>query len=173
MGEIGLFGMFVSEKYGGQELDYISYIIGVEEIARVDGSQAATVAAGNSLGIGPIYYFGTEEQKKKYLPKLCTRRGPLGFRSDRAHRRFGRRRQQNHRGRDGNEWVINGSKIFITNAACEFPWGSRSRLSPASRTASPNTPASYRRKRHCPASRSGPHARQNDVAGLQYGRTLF
>ena len=73
MGEIGLFGMFVSEKYDGQDMDYLSYIIAVEEIARVDGSQAATVAAGNSLGIGPIYYFGTEEQKKKYLPKTLLR----------------------------------------------------------------------------------------------------
>ena len=58
MAEIGLFGVFVSEKYGGQAMDYLSYIIAVEEIARVDGSHAATVAAGNSLGIGPIYYFG-------------------------------------------------------------------------------------------------------------------
>ena len=70
MGEIGLFGMFVSEAYDGQGLDYLSYIIAVEEIARIDGSQAATIAAGNSLGIGPIYYFGDESQKKKYLPKL-------------------------------------------------------------------------------------------------------
>lgn len=70
MGEIGLFGMFVSEKYEGQGLDYLSYIIAVEEISRVDGSQAATIAAGNSLGIGPIYYYGTEEQKQKYLPGL-------------------------------------------------------------------------------------------------------
>ena len=68
MGEIGLFGMFVSEKYDGQAMDYISYIIAVEEIARIDGSQAATIAAGNSLGIGPIYYFGTEEQKKNSCP---------------------------------------------------------------------------------------------------------
>ena len=71
MGEIGLFGMFVPETYDGQEMDYISYIIAVEEIARIDGSQAATVAAGNSLGIGPLYYFGTEAQRRKYLPKLC------------------------------------------------------------------------------------------------------
>lgn len=63
MGEIGLFGMFVSEAYEGQALDYILYIIAVEEIARIDGSQAATIAAGNSLGIGPLYYFGTEDQK--------------------------------------------------------------------------------------------------------------
>ena len=72
MGEIGLFGMFVSDEYEGQAMDYISYIIAVEEIARVDGSQAATIAAGNSLGIGPLNYFGTEEQKRKYLPKLCS-----------------------------------------------------------------------------------------------------
>ncbi|MBW2705016.1 MAG: acyl-CoA dehydrogenase family protein, partial [Deltaproteobacteria bacterium] len=72
MAELGLFGIFVSEPYGGQGMDYQSYIIAVEEIARVDGSHAATVAAENSLGIGPLYYFGNEEQKKKYLPKLCS-----------------------------------------------------------------------------------------------------
>jgi len=79
MGEIGLFGMFVSEKYDGQGMDYISYIIAVEEIARIDGSQAATIAAGNSLGIGPLYYFGSEEQKQKYLPKLCAGEALWGF----------------------------------------------------------------------------------------------
>ncbi|MFH1602668.1 MAG: acyl-CoA dehydrogenase family protein, partial [Pseudomonadota bacterium] len=57
MGELGLFGMFVAEEYGGANVGYIGYIIAVEELARVDGSTAATVAAGNSLGIGPIYYF--------------------------------------------------------------------------------------------------------------------
>jgi short/branched chain acyl-CoA dehydrogenase len=79
MGEIGLFGMFVSEAYEGQAMDYISYIIAVEEIARVDGSQAATIAAGNSLGIGPLYYFGNDEQKKKYLPPLCAGEALWGF----------------------------------------------------------------------------------------------
>ena len=79
MGEIGLFGMFVSDEYEGQGLDYLSYIIAVEEVARIDGSQAATVAAANSLGIGPIYYFGSEEQKKRYLPKLCSGEGLWGF----------------------------------------------------------------------------------------------
>ncbi len=84
MGEIGLFGMFVSEKYEGQGLDYLSYIIAVEELAKVDASQAATVAAGNSLGIGPIYYFGTEEQKKEIFTKVVFRRGTLGIWFDRA-----------------------------------------------------------------------------------------
>ena len=69
MGDLGLFGVFVPEKYGGQEMDYLSYIIAVEEIARVDGSQAATVAAHNSLGVGPLLQFGTEEQKIKYLSR--------------------------------------------------------------------------------------------------------
>ena len=71
MAELGLFGIFVSEAYGGQGMDYLSYIIATEEIARIDGSHAATVAAENSLGIGPLYYFGNEEQKRRYLPPLC------------------------------------------------------------------------------------------------------
>src|SRR6266571_13079 len=70
MGEVGIFGLIVPEEYGGSGLDYSSYVIAVEELARIDGSQAATIAAGVSLGIAPLLYFGTEEQKKKYLPKL-------------------------------------------------------------------------------------------------------
>ena len=66
MAELGLFGIFVSEKYGGQGMDYMSYIIATEEIARVDGSHAATVAAGNSLGVGPLYYFGSEKYTPSY-----------------------------------------------------------------------------------------------------------
>lgn len=123
MGEIGLFGMFVSEKYEGQGLDYISYIIAVEEVARIDGSQAATVAAGNSLGIGPIYYFGTEEQKKKYLPKLSTGEALWGFGLTEAEAGSDAGGTQTTAVLDGNEWVINGSKIFITNAACELSLG--------------------------------------------------
>ena len=77
-GRVVLYG-YVSEAYGGQGLDYISYIIAVEEIARVDGSHAATIAAGNSLGIGPLYYYASEEQKRKYLPKLCSGEMLWGF----------------------------------------------------------------------------------------------
>jgi len=123
MGDIGLFGMFVDEAYGGQHLDYISYIIGVEEIARVDGSQAATIAAGNSLGIGPIYYFGSEEQKKKYLPKLCTGEALWGFGLTEPTAGSDAGGSKTTAVKDGNEWVINGSKIFITNAACEMSMG--------------------------------------------------
>ncbi len=123
MGEIGLFGMFVSEKYGGQGLDYLSYIIAVEEIARVDGSQGATVAAANSLGIGPIYYFGTEEQKQKYLPRLCSGEALWGFGLTEPTAGSDAGGTKTTAVEDGDEWVINGSKIFITNAACEMSLG--------------------------------------------------
>ena len=72
MGQAGLFGITLPHEYGGQGLDYLSYIIAVEELARVDSSPAATVAAHNSLGMTPIYTFGTEEQKSHYLPGLST-----------------------------------------------------------------------------------------------------
>ncbi|MCK5099700.1 MAG: acyl-CoA dehydrogenase family protein [Desulfobacteraceae bacterium] len=123
MGEIGLFGMFVSDKYEGQGMDYISYIIGVEEIARIDGSQAATIAAGNSLGIGPIYYFGTEEQKQKYLPKLCSGETLWGFGLTEPTAGSDAGGSKTTAVLEGDEWVINGSKIFITNAACEMTAG--------------------------------------------------
>jgi len=123
MGEIGLFGMFVSEMYDGQELDYLSYIIAVEEIARVDGSQAATIAAGNSLGIGPIYYFGSDKQKKKLLPKLCRGEGLWGFGLTEPTAGSDAGGSKTTAVLDGNEWVLNGSKIFITNAACELSLG--------------------------------------------------
>jgi alkylation response protein AidB-like acyl-CoA dehydrogenase len=117
MGAMGLFGMFVSEEYGGSHAGYLSYVIAVEEVARVDGSAAATIAAGNSLGIGPIYYFGSEEQKKKYLPKLCAGEALAGFglTEPNAGSDAGGSKTTANLGPDG--WVLNGSKIFITNAA--------------------------------------------------------
>jgi len=123
MGEIGLFGMFVDETYDGQQMDYLSYIIAVEEIARIDGSQAATIAAGNSLGIGPIYYFGTEKQKQKYLPPLCRGEGLWGFGLTEPTAGSDAGGSKTTAVKDGNQWVINGSKIFITNAACEMTHG--------------------------------------------------
>ena len=65
MGELGLFGTIVDPKYNGQGMDYVSYVVCVEE-PQIDGSQAATIAAHNSLGAGPLYYYGSEEQKKKF-----------------------------------------------------------------------------------------------------------
>ncbi|MBI4776860.1 MAG: acyl-CoA dehydrogenase family protein [Deltaproteobacteria bacterium] len=124
MGELGLFGMFVSEAYGGQEVDYTSYIIAVEEIARVDGSHAATVAAANSLGIGPLYYYGSEEQKRTYLPKLCTGEALWGFGLTEPNAGSDAGNTQTSAVLEGSEWVINGSKIFITNASTDITWGS-------------------------------------------------
>lgn len=123
MGEIGLFGMIVPEEYGGQGLDYISYIIAVEELARVDGSQAATIAAGNSLGIGPLNYFGTDAQKRKYLPKLCSGEALWGFGLTEPTAGSDAGGSKTTAVQDGNDWVLNGSKIFITNAACELSIG--------------------------------------------------
>ncbi|MBC8456761.1 MAG: acyl-CoA dehydrogenase family protein [Deltaproteobacteria bacterium] len=123
MGELGLFGMFVSEKYGGQGMDYVSYIIATEEIARVDGSHAATVAAGNSLGIGPLYYFGNEEQKQKYLPKLCSGEALWGFGLTEPNAGSDAGNSKTTAVLDGDEWVINGSKIFITNGSTKITTG--------------------------------------------------
>ena len=124
MGELGLFGMYLPEKYGGQEMDTLAYIIAVEEISRVDGSQAATLAAHNSLGVGPIYHYGTEEQKMKYLPKLCTGDALWGFGLTEPDAGSDSRGTKTSAELDGDEWVINGSKIFITNGSSEISIGS-------------------------------------------------
>ncbi len=123
MGELGLFGMNLPEKYGGQGLDTLSYIIAVEELARVDGSQAATLAAHNSLGIGPLYEFGTEEQRMKYLPQLCTGEGLWSFGLTEPGAGSDSRGTKTTALLDGDEWVINGSKIFITNGASDISKG--------------------------------------------------
>ena len=124
MGELGLFGMYLPEKYGGQGLDTLSYIIAVEELARIDGSQAATLAAHNSLGIGPIYYYGTEEQKMKYLPQLCTGKALWGFGLTEPNAGSDSRGSKTTAKQDGEEWVIDGSKIFITNGSADISIGS-------------------------------------------------
>ena len=66
MGNLGLFGTIVSQDFGGQGMDYLSYAVAVEELAKIDSSQAATIAAHNSLGAGPIFYYGSQEQKDKF-----------------------------------------------------------------------------------------------------------
>jgi len=123
MGELGLFGMNIPEKYGGQGLDTLSYIIAVEEIARVDGSQAATLAAHNSLGIGPLLEYGTEEQKMKYLPQLCTGEALWSFGLTEPGAGSDSRGSKTTAILDGDEWVINGSKIFITNGSADITKG--------------------------------------------------
>ena len=124
MGDVGLFGMVVPEEYGGQGLDYISFIIAMEEIARVDGSQAATLAAGNSLGIGPIVEFGSEVQRRKYLPDLCQGRTLMGFGLTEPNAGSDAGATNTTAVKDGDSWVINGRKTLTTNANTPITKGS-------------------------------------------------
>jgi alkylation response protein AidB-like acyl-CoA dehydrogenase len=120
LAELGLMGMTVPEEYGGGGTDTVSYAIAVEELARVDSSIAITVAAHHSLGTLPIHLFGSEEQKREWLPELASGRRLAAFGltepgagSDAAAVRTTARLE------DG-EWVVDGSKIFITNAGTEI-----------------------------------------------------
>ena len=117
MGDIGLFGIFVNPEYGGSGLDYLSYIIAVEEVARIDGSQAATVAAGNSLGIGPLYYFGNQKQKEKWLPELCRGEKLASFGLTEPEAGSDASATKTTAKLENQQWTINGSKIFITNSS--------------------------------------------------------
>jgi alkylation response protein AidB-like acyl-CoA dehydrogenase len=124
MGELGLMGITVSPEYGGMGMDYLSYCIAVEEVSRIDGSQAATIAAHNSLGVGPIYNFGNSIQKQKYLPDLCSGKKLWGFGLTEPNAGSDAGGTQSTAKLDKGEWLINGSKIFITNASTDMTWGS-------------------------------------------------
>lgn len=123
MGHLGLLGICVPKDYGGQELDTLSYIIAVEELARVDGSTAATIAADNSLGISPIKEYGTKEQKEKYLPRLC-KDHLWGFGLTEETAGCDSRGTKSKAEKVDGQWVVNGSKIFITNSATAMTLGS-------------------------------------------------
>ena len=120
MAGLGLLGCFVPEKYGGSNMGYISYAIAVEELARVDASQAATIAAGNSLGIGPIYYFGNEKQRQEWLPKLCSGECLAAFGLTEPDAGSDAGSSRTTATLKGVYWTINGHKIFITNSACSL-----------------------------------------------------
>jgi alkylation response protein AidB-like acyl-CoA dehydrogenase len=104
-------------------MDYLSYILAVEELSRIDASQAATVAAANSLGIGPIFEYGNEDQKTKYLPPLCSGEKLWGFGLTEPNAGSDAGGTQTKAQLDGNTWTIDGSKIFITNASTDITWG--------------------------------------------------
>jgi len=116
MGDLGLFGIVIPAEYGGHGMDYLAYAIACEEIARVDGSQAATVTAHNSLGIGPLYYFGSEVQKKKLIPPLCKGDKLWAFGLTEPGAGSDSRGSKTTAKKVDGGWKINGSKIFITNA---------------------------------------------------------
>jgi alkylation response protein AidB-like acyl-CoA dehydrogenase len=120
LAELGLMGMPIPEEYGGAGADTLSYAIAVEELTRIDSSVAITLAAHTSLGTMPILLFGTEEQKQQWLPDLASGRKLAAFGltepgagSDAAAARTTAELR-------GGQWVINGSKIFITNAGTDI-----------------------------------------------------
>jgi alkylation response protein AidB-like acyl-CoA dehydrogenase len=114
-GKLGFMGMTVPKKYGGSGMDPLSYTLVLEEIARVCGSTALTVEAHNSLGIRHLYIKGTEEQRKKYLPHLTTGAHLAAWALTEAHAGSDAAGMQTTATREGDEWVLNGSKIFITS----------------------------------------------------------
>jgi alkylation response protein AidB-like acyl-CoA dehydrogenase len=120
LSELGLMGMPFPEEYGGGGTDTLAYAIAIEELTRVDSSVAITVAAHTSLGTMPIFLFGTEEQKREWLPDLASGRklGAFGLTEPGAGSDAGATRTRAEL-RDG-EWVVNGSKIFITNAGTDI-----------------------------------------------------
>ncbi len=123
MGHNGLFGINIPAEYGGHGKDYRSLVLAVEEIARVDGSQAATLAAHNSLGIGPIYMFGTEEQKKNLIPKLTSGEHTWAFALTEPNAGSDAMGTDTRAELVDGNWVINGQKIFISNAAADMSLG--------------------------------------------------
>jgi short-chain 2-methylacyl-CoA dehydrogenase len=120
LAELGLMGMTIPEEYEGGGTDTVSYAIAIEELTRIDSSVAITVAAHHSLGTLPIYYFGTEEQKRQWLPDLASGRklAAFGLTEPGAGSDAGATRTTAKR--DGDEWLIDGAKMFITNAGTDI-----------------------------------------------------
>ncbi len=120
MAELGLFGLPFPEEYGGAGGTYFDLCVALEELARVDSSMAITVEAGVSLGAMPIYRFGTEQQKQEWLPRLCAGEalGAFGLTEPGGGSDAGATRTT-ARLEDG-QWVINGSKAFITNSGTDL-----------------------------------------------------
>lgn len=117
MGPLGLLGLPIPEEYGGAGADTVCYAIAIEEIARVCGSTAITVAAHTSLGTYPIYRFGNEAQKRKYLPRLASGQGLAAFGLTEPEAGSDAGATKTRAVRRGDKWVLNGQKIFITNGS--------------------------------------------------------
>jgi short-chain 2-methylacyl-CoA dehydrogenase len=120
LGELGLMGIPYPEEYGGGGADTLSYTLAIEELARVDSSVAITVAAHTSLGTWPLYAFGSDDQKAEWMPRLCSgeRLGAFGLTEPEAGSDAGNTRTRAKL--DGDDWVINGAKQFITNSGTDI-----------------------------------------------------
>jgi short/branched chain acyl-CoA dehydrogenase len=120
LAELDLMGIPFPQEYGGAGGDSLAYALAVEELARVDSSVAITLCAHTSLGTQPIYLFGSEEQKREWLPQLCSgqKLGAFGLTEPEAGSDAGN--TQTHAEQHDGEWIINGSKQFITNAGTDI-----------------------------------------------------
>ena len=115
MGELGLMGITIPEKYGGSEMDFTSYVIAINELSKVSAVVGVILSVHTSVGTNPILYFGNEEQKQKYIPKLATGEylGAFCLTEPSAGSDAGALKTKAVK--KGDEYVINGSKVFITN----------------------------------------------------------
>jgi alkylation response protein AidB-like acyl-CoA dehydrogenase len=122
LGELGLMGIPFPEEYGGAGADTLAYAIAVEELTRIDSSVAITLCAHTSLGTQPIYLFGTEEQKREWLPVLTSgeRLGAFGLTEPEAGSDAGNTQTRARLDEATGEWVVNGAKQFITNAGTDI-----------------------------------------------------
>ena len=120
LGKLGLMGIPFPQEYGGGGADTLSYVLAVEELARIDSSVCITMAAHTSLGTMPIYLWGSDEQKSEWLPKLCTgeRLASFGLTEPEAGSDAGNVRTTARL--EGGEWVVNGAKQFITNSGTDI-----------------------------------------------------
>jgi short/branched chain acyl-CoA dehydrogenase len=116
MAGLGLFGLPFPEEYGGSGADFLTLCLAIEEIARVDASLAITLEAAVGLGAMPVWRFGAEEQRRRWLPPLCTGEALAGFGLTEPGGGSDAGATQTTAVLDGDEWVINGSKSFITNS---------------------------------------------------------
>ena len=115
MGELGLLGIYIPEEYGGSGFGYFEYVTALIELGKVCGGVGLSVAAHNSLCTGHIYYHGSEEQKKKYLPKLASGEWIGAWGLTEANTGSDAMRMKTTAVKEGNEWVLNGTKNWITH----------------------------------------------------------
>ncbi|MEZ5064833.1 MAG: acyl-CoA dehydrogenase [bacterium] len=134
LGAQGLLGVPYPEEWGGAGLDYLSYAIAVEEVARVCGSTALSMAAHNTLGCGPLHHFGTKEQKEKFLRRLTTGEilGAYGLTEPNSGSDAGG--MQTRAVRDGSQWVLNGQKAWMTNGGYAGMYTVTASTDPAKKT---------------------------------------
>ncbi|WP_374968498.1 acyl-CoA dehydrogenase family protein [Terrabacter sp. BE26] len=122
MGDLGLFGLVVPEEYGGagDSGDFTSLCVAIEELGRVDQSIGITLSAGVGLGINPILTYGSEDQKQRFLPDLVSGRALAGFGLTEPEAGSDAGATRTRAVRDGDEWVVNGAKAFITNSGTDI-----------------------------------------------------